>query len=378
MTRGYTAGAALIIAWLALSTFSSFIPQIFPGPPVIEPAPDLTIAERFRYVGMMFGPLPDWVKRWMGLQQFVFAYPPTFEGSTSAPLPGTSAALGALGSITATCYHVVPLRGPVSRPPTGIRHVEQKAVPEGKKALALGVTVAGGATINEPFKGASYKADKSRPPICKVELRYCVPDALKLSNDPALKAAADALIAAGPDAAEASSYWVLLRYHHDVVLEEAKASLRRRSRGRVFVAHRIVSSSLKDRIQADLNTARKDRNKLRTLVLSTLLSDIKNKEIDDEAEADEKRRHDELMDLKKTQYEQREQYRARVRQERADRLSGDTGEANRILQEDLEFRQEAQREIDKAKAAGRPWYMLQKAKEAKERALFPSGGSGKA
>ncbi len=91
----------------------------------------------------------------------------------------------------------------------------------------------------------------------------------------------------------------------------------------------------------------------------------KNKEIDDEAEADEKRRHDELMDLKKTQYEQREQYRARVRQERADRLSGDTGEANRILQEDL-------------KAAGRPWYMLQKAKEAKERALFPSGGSGKA
>ena len=140
------------------------------------------------------------------VQQFVFAYPPTFEGSTSAPpLPGTSAALGALGSITATCYHVLPLRGPVSRPPTGIRHVEQKAVPEGKKALALGVTVAGGATINEPFKGASWKADKSRPPICKVELRYCVPDALKLSNDPALKAAAEALIAAGPDAAAAAA-----------------------------------------------------------------------------------------------------------------------------------------------------------------------------
>ena len=112
---------------------------------------------------------------------------------------------GALGSITATCYHVLPLRGPVSRPPTGIRHVEQKAVPEGKKALALGVTVAGGATINEPFKGASWKADKSRPPICKVELRYCVPDALKLSNDPALKAAAEALIAAGPDAAAAAA-----------------------------------------------------------------------------------------------------------------------------------------------------------------------------
>ena len=49
------------------------------------------------------------------------------EDTSAAPLPGSSAALGALGSITATCYHVVPLRGPVSRPPTGIRHVEQKA-----------------------------------------------------------------------------------------------------------------------------------------------------------------------------------------------------------------------------------------------------------
>ena len=42
-------------------------------------------------------------------QQFVFAYPPTFEGSTSAaPLPGTSAALGALGSITATAWPTQP------------------------------------------------------------------------------------------------------------------------------------------------------------------------------------------------------------------------------------------------------------------------------
>ena len=49
------------------------------------------------------------------------------------------------------------------------------------------------------------RAPRGRPtsraaPIGKVELRYCVPDALNLSNDPALKAAADALIAAGPDA----------------------------------------------------------------------------------------------------------------------------------------------------------------------------------
>jgi len=41
-----------------------------------------------------------------------------------------------------------------------------------------------------------------------------------------------------------------------------------------------VSSDLKTRIQQDANAARKERDKLRVLVLSTLLSEIKNKEID--------------------------------------------------------------------------------------------------
>jgi len=45
-----------------------------------------------------------------------------------------------------------------------------------------------------------------------------------------------------------------------------------------------VASQLKSRIQADLNQARKQRDKERTLVLSTLLADIKNKEIDEIAE----------------------------------------------------------------------------------------------
>jgi len=48
-----------------------------------------------------------------------------------------------------------------------------------------------------------------------------------------------------------------------------------------------VPSELKLRIQADLNQARKQRDKDRTLVLSTLLSEIKNKEIDDRTEADD-------------------------------------------------------------------------------------------
>ena len=48
-----------------------------------------------------------------------------------------------------------------------------------------------------------------------------------------------------------------------------------------------MSSELKDRIQADLNSARKQRDKDRTLVLSTILSDIRNKEIDGRSELDD-------------------------------------------------------------------------------------------
>jgi uncharacterized protein YqeY len=41
-----------------------------------------------------------------------------------------------------------------------------------------------------------------------------------------------------------------------------------------------VTSDLRSRLQADLNEARKQRDRARTLVLSTTLSDIKNREID--------------------------------------------------------------------------------------------------
>ncbi|HET7273543.1 MAG TPA: GatB/YqeY domain-containing protein [Longimicrobiaceae bacterium] len=41
-----------------------------------------------------------------------------------------------------------------------------------------------------------------------------------------------------------------------------------------------MAESLKDRLRADLNTARRERDKLRTTVLTTLLSDIRNREIE--------------------------------------------------------------------------------------------------
>lgn len=48
-----------------------------------------------------------------------------------------------------------------------------------------------------------------------------------------------------------------------------------------------MASELKTRIQSDLNAARKDRDKGRTLVLSTVLSEIRNKEIDSGKDLDD-------------------------------------------------------------------------------------------
>jgi len=44
-------------------------------------------------------------------------------------------------------------------------------------------------------------------------------------------------------------------------------------------------SALKSRLQSDLNAARKERDKFKTLVLSTLLADLKYREIEDKTAA---------------------------------------------------------------------------------------------
>ena len=48
-----------------------------------------------------------------------------------------------------------------------------------------------------------------------------------------------------------------------------------------------MTSSLKGRLQADLNDARRSRDKTRTLVLSMTLSEIRNREIDAGGELDD-------------------------------------------------------------------------------------------
>lgn len=77
-------------------------------------------------------------------------------------------------------------------------------------------------------------------------------------------------------------------------------------------------TSLKLRIQADLNAARKSRDKLRTRVLSTVLSEIKNKEIDTREELDESAEGSVLTRAIKQRRDASEQMRGAGRTELAD------------------------------------------------------------
>ena len=80
-----------------------------------------------------------------------------------------------------------------------------------------------------------------------------------------------------------------------------------------------VSSELKNRIQADLNAARKQRDKLRTLVLSTALSEIKNKEIDEGGALDDEGVIQVVTRAIKQRRDASEQMRAAGRDELADK-----------------------------------------------------------
>lgn len=80
-----------------------------------------------------------------------------------------------------------------------------------------------------------------------------------------------------------------------------------------------MTAPLKKKLQADLNEARKAREKLRTLVLSTTLSDLRNREIEMGAEADDSEVLSILTRAMKRRKEASEQMRAAGRDELADR-----------------------------------------------------------
>jgi len=82
-----------------------------------------------------------------------------------------------------------------------------------------------------------------------------------------------------------------------------------------------LTAPLKNRLQADLNEARKARDKLRTLVLSTTLSEIRNREIEVGGEADDEEVLSVISKAVKRRKEASEQMRAGGRGELADRES---------------------------------------------------------
>jgi uncharacterized protein len=78
-----------------------------------------------------------------------------------------------------------------------------------------------------------------------------------------------------------------------------------------------MADALKDRIRVDLNSARKERNKLRTTVLSTFLSEVRNREIELGAEARDGDIESLLTTAIKRRREAAEQMRAGSREELA-------------------------------------------------------------
>lgn len=78
-----------------------------------------------------------------------------------------------------------------------------------------------------------------------------------------------------------------------------------------------MAGSLKDTIREDLNAARRDRDKLRTTLLTTFLSEIRNKEIDLGHELGDGEVHDVATTAIKRRRESAEQFRAGSREELA-------------------------------------------------------------
>ncbi len=83
-----------------------------------------------------------------------------------------------------------------------------------------------------------------------------------------------------------------------------------------------MATDLKSRIQADLNEARKQRDKARTLVLSTVLSELKNREIDSKATLDDDGALRVISKAIKQRQDASEQMREAGRPELADREDG--------------------------------------------------------
>ena len=96
-----------------------------------------------------------------------------------------------------------------------------------------------------------------------------------------------------------------------------------------------MSAPLKNRLQSDLNESRKAREKLRTLVLSMTLSELRNREIEMGAEADEAEVLSVITKSVKRRKEAAEQMTAGGREELAEKERQEAEILSKFLPEGL-------------------------------------------
>lgn len=96
-----------------------------------------------------------------------------------------------------------------------------------------------------------------------------------------------------------------------------------------------MTAPLKEKLQVDLNESRKAREKLRTLVLSTTLSDLKNREIELGRDADDAEVLAVLTKAVKRRKEASEQMRDAGRHDLADREASEAEILSAYLPEGL-------------------------------------------
>jgi uncharacterized protein len=90
----------------------------------------------------------------------------------------------------------------------------------------------------------------------------------------------------------------------------------------------MSETSLKERIRADLNVARRERDKLRTTVLTTFLSDIRNREIELGREATD----DDVETLATTAIKRRREAAEQMRAGGREELAAKEDDEARLLQ----------------------------------------------
>jgi uncharacterized protein YqeY len=96
-----------------------------------------------------------------------------------------------------------------------------------------------------------------------------------------------------------------------------------------------LSAPLKTRLQGDLNEARKARDKLRTLVLSTTLSELRNREIELGGDADDAEVISVVTRAVKRRKEAADQMRAGGREDLAEKETGEAEILSEYLPEGL-------------------------------------------